>query len=86
MSLSPDEAKAILSSPQSSTRPKRVKLDTSERTISVWFRLVHHLGFCSNPNCRDTRPTLTVEGNTMVSTVNGLEMCRICFIDGYGNK
>lgn len=54
------------------------------RTHKFWFTYDTGLGFCSNESCTDVRETRTDMGNTYVTTVNGIVMCRRCFVAGYG--
>jgi hypothetical protein len=93
MSLTPDQIKALLAIP--SKRGGRGKggktIDTSVRDYETWFKLAHKImdaeevdgtdNECSNPICLDPR-----EGRSRVlAEVNGLVMCRYCFLDGFGS-
>jgi hypothetical protein len=73
--------------PQAAT-PRRKKVssfDTVEsRTYTNWFTLTTKLAVCSNPDCSDTRELKTADGNAMCAVISDAEMCRICFLDGYG--
>lgn len=87
MPLSKDEIAALLSKP--TTRrggKKKAGVDTNDRSYNTWFKLAAKLfdenvpdgrTRCENPNCPDTRPI------QMVAEVNGKNMCRRCFIDGW---
>jgi hypothetical protein len=89
--LSPDQIKALLAIP--SKRGGRGKggktIDTSVRDYSTWFKLAHRIldkedatiENCSNPDCPDPRTSRTI----LVAEIDGIEMCRICFLNGYGN-
>ena len=90
MSLTPDQIKALLAKPEKrGGRSKSGKsIDTSVRDYNTWFKLAHKildkeevevLG-CENENCLDPREGRTV----LVSEVNGINMCRYCFLDGFG--
>lgn len=62
------------------------KIDTSIRSVEVWFLLAHKLfdedtqemTKCENPDCPDTRSRVDV-----VAEVNGKKMCRLCFLNGW---
>lgn len=62
------------------------KVDVSQRDYETWFKLAHHMLdkdtgehlTCDNPNCIDPRPAAPV-----VAEVNGQNMCRFCFLDGW---
>jgi hypothetical protein len=90
MGLTPEQIQILLSKPAAAGRGKGRKpknyIDTTQRTVMVWFKLAHKLfdedtqepARCSNPNCQDTR------AKQMVAEVDGIKMCRRCFLDGYG--
>lgn len=84
MPLTPEQIKALLAQPQ--RRRKKNEIDTSVRDYQTWFKLSGKLfdesspdgrTHCSNPNCIDTR------SQQMVNNINGVFMCRRCFLDGY---
>lgn len=89
MSLSPEQIKQLLKQAESKNkgRGRRSKsfIDTSDRSVVVWFKLAHKLmddetmepAKCSNPNCTDTRRI------QMCAEIDGILMCRRCFLDGY---
>jgi hypothetical protein len=88
MALSPDQIKILLSLPDKQARGRKPKgyVDTSVRDYQTWFKLNHKMyeegapddkPQCANPNCPDTR------NKQMISDVNGINMCRICFLGGY---
>lgn len=88
MPLSPEQIKALLAVPEkkkSAGRKPKNYIDTSVRTIVTWFKLHHklmdletyELSKCDNPNCTDTRE------RQAVAMVNGKNMCRRCFLDGW---
>lgn len=89
MSLTPEQIKALLNKNKNRNQGRGRKpknyIDTSERTVVVWFKLAHKLmddetmepAKCSNPNCSDTRHI------QMCAEVNSVLMCRRCFLDGY---
>lgn len=79
--LSNDEIKDLLTQTKRRTGVRKAK--KVERTIAVWWKLYHHLSLqCSNPDCLDPRPT--EYHNAVTATVDGTEMCRYCFLAGYG--
>ena len=90
MALSPDQIKALLAKPEKKGgRGKGGKtVDTSIRDYATWFKLAHKIldkeetevVGCSNESCLDPREGRTI----LVAEVNGLDMCRYCFLDGYG--
>lgn len=98
MPLDPDfikqlQAKAAMPKQRAaSTRTRNAAgkaVDTTDRTHVTWFKLDHHLidansqtepVFCDNPNCQDPRPK---PYGQPVAEVNGQNMCRFCFIDGW---
>lgn len=74
--ISDAQADALLRQPQPKTRTKKKK----ERTHRVWFyELEQRMGECSNPDCVDPRDLMQVH----VAEVEGVEMCRFCFIAGW---
>lgn len=91
MALSPDQIKALLAIP--SKRGGRGKggkvIDTSVRDYQTWFKLAHKIldkeevdvEGCSNPNCVDPRVGRTI----LVAEVNGMAVCRYCFLDGFAS-
>jgi hypothetical protein len=92
MPLTPEQIKELLSKatakPRGAGRRPKNFIDTSDRTVVTWFKLGHKLfdeetgdrAECSNPNCPDTRHT------KMVANVDGIRMCRRCFLAGYSAK
>ena len=92
MALSPAQIKALLAIP--SKRGGRGKggkvIDTSVRDYQTWFKLAHKIldkeavdeTGCSNPECVDPRSGRTI----LVAEVNGMAVCRYCFLDGYGHN
>lgn len=76
----------LLSKPQtvSTGRSKVNYLSVESRTHTVWFTLNTALTVCSNANCPDARELRTAEGNAMCAVVDGVTMCRVCFLDGMG--
>lgn len=77
--------KDATATPKRTKTKKEIELNNPEnRTVLVWLKLPHSLGYCTNPECPDTRPRKVAEGNAMCSNVNGVIMCRLCFLDGYG--
>jgi len=86
--LTQDEITRLLSKPEKTRNSKGKVIDASVRTIEVWFSLCHKLfdeetqatAKCSNPNCADPRPHKAA----VVAVINGQNMCRYCFLDGYG--
>lgn len=87
MPLTAEEVKALLALPPKTRGGRKSKngIDTSERTVMVWFKLAHkmfdeetgELAHCQNENCQDTRE------HHLVVSVNGFLMCRRCFLDGW---
>lgn len=76
--------------PQKRGRKKKSGIDTSVRDVQTWFKLGHKLfdeddpdkySLCDNPNCPDPRPA---QGKrTVVAEVEGVRMCRFCFLAGW---
>lgn len=88
--LDNDFLKGLLA-PKPTTTPKRGTrkksgFDDTDRSVVNWFNTknVHSVGQCSNPDCLDDRPRKREENVAMTAEVNGLKMCRICFVAGYG--
>lgn len=67
------------------SRAKKSSIDTSVRTVTTWFKLQQRFGHCENPDCTDDRPATVKDGKAMVAEVNLKTMCRLCFLDNYGN-
>lgn len=84
--LDNDFIEGLLSKPQATpTKRSKVNYSTVEsRTHTVWFTLDTTLTVCSNPDCTDKRDLRTEEGNAMGAVVDGVVMCRVCFLDGLG--
>lgn len=90
MALTPDQIKALLAKPEKKggRSASGKAIDTSVRTYEVWFKLAHkildgddpQIEGCSNENCLDPR----VDRAILLAEVNGLFMCRYCFLDGFG--
>lgn len=88
-SLSPQQVAHLLSLPEKKGRggPRKKGPNTDERTHAVWFMLAHklfdeetrELAICSNPECPDTRS----KESAVIAEVNGVLMCRICFLNGW---
>jgi|SRR5215471_7595082 len=89
MPLDPDKIKylqAIKNRPRKTTGRGKKAVDTNVRDMETWFKLdrrmmnneTKELFRCENPNCVDPR-----QSGIMVSEVNGVFMCRYCFIDGW---
>lgn len=88
MALTPDEIAKILKTPEKTPRlPKSKKPDSSIRDYQTWFKMRHVLirpdneetAQCSNPNCSEPK-------RHMVADVEGILMCRVCFLNGYALK
>lgn len=89
MALSHEQVQALLKLPEKSQRGRKPKnyIDTSVRDYQTWFKLATKFyesgtserALCSNPNCPDTRDKKSV----LVAEVNDVNMCRICFLNGY---
>lgn len=80
-SLSHDEIEALLKQSHKRTGVRRAK--KVERILSVWWKLDHHLTLsCDNPDCVDPRQGET--RHAITANVDEHEMCRYCFLDGYG--
>lgn len=89
MPLDPAKIKQLMAI---KNRPKKTggrgskKVDTSVRTYETWFSMQSMLLHpetreslkCENPNCVDPRHT-----GIMCCEVNGVYMCRYCFLDGW---
>lgn len=81
--LTPDEIEALLRQGKRRTGVRKAK--QVERVIPVWWKLQLHLTLeCSNPNCVD--PRKGEFRGACTATVDGLEMCRYCFLAGYGRE
>jgi hypothetical protein len=90
MGLTPDQIKALLAKPEKKGgRGKGGKqIDTSVRDYNTWFKLAHKIldrednetVGCDNSECLDPR----VDRAILIAEVNGIHMCRYCFLDGYG--
>lgn len=58
---------------------RRKTVDTSIRTYTNWFKLPHKLhGECQIPSHDEERSTR----KKMVADIDGVDMCRWCFIEG----
>lgn len=89
MSLTPEQVKLLLSLPDKKRGGRKAKggIDTSVRNHETWFKLAHKLfdeetqeaAQCSNPECPDMRP----KQRTVVAEIDGILMCRICFLAGW---
>ena len=91
MALSPNQIKALLAIP--SKRGGRGKggkvIDTSVRDYQTWFKLAHKIldkedvevKGLTNPECVDPRVGRTI----LVAEVNGMKVCRYCFLDGFAS-
>ena len=76
--LSAEEAKNVRSKATRKPASKSKKIDTTDRSYNMWFRLRHYYGRCENPEC------LSPEGPArMVSEVNGTMMCRWDYLNGW---
>jgi hypothetical protein len=95
MALSPDQIKALLAKPEKrGGRGKGgIQVNTSVRDYATWFKLVHKIldsdskdanpiG-CSNDNCIDPRTYQGSQPAPLVAEVNGVFMCRYCFLSGF---
>lgn len=77
----------VLAQGNTKTRQRKSKkIDTTIRTYKVWFSLQHRFGECSNDNCTDPRPSRTGQekDKAMIAEIEGSDMCRYCFLEGYG--
>lgn len=93
MALSPEDIKRLLALPDKKKRTTTgvggKKVDTTVRDHQTWFKLMHHffdeetqtMVACENPNCGDPREHK--EAPQMCAKVNGVYMCRFCFLSGY---
>lgn len=80
--ISSDKIKQLLAQPaRGGTRTP--KDPTEPRDLQNWWKQGARFGNCDNPDCIDPRPHKVVEGNTMVSVVGDVKMCRPCFLAGY---
>lgn len=88
MALTNAQIKALLKvadKPKQRGKKPKNYIDVSVRDYQTWFKLAHKLMDdetmepvrCSNPNCPDTRH------RQMCAEVNGVVICRRCFLDGY---
>ena len=88
-SLTPEQVAHLLALPQKTGRsgPRKSGPDVSQRDHKTWFLLAHklfdeetrELAVCTNPECPDTRS----KEHAVIADVNGVLMCRICFLDGW---
>ena len=78
----------LLSQPEKAPRTSKAK---DVRDHDTWFTLVHNIsGYCSNGECVAellgvvNQFTNQRQGrNRVTAEVNGYEMCRFCFLDGW---
>ena len=88
-SLTPEQIKLLLAIPEKRRGGPRKKggIDTTVRDHATWFKLAHKLfdeetqemAECSNENCPDDRP----RARAVVAEVDGVLMCRHCFLAGW---
>jgi len=86
MSLSPEDIQRLLKKKEPAKTSKGKKIDTSVREVEVWFQMhqvlfdeeLEQMAKCSNSNCTDSRGRAQ-----LVAEINGVLMCRRCFLDGY---
>ena len=79
MALDPKQIQELIAA-SSKSKTTIPKADPTVRTMETWFVLNHVLGSkCTNENCKDPR-----RGGIATAIVGGLEMCRYCFLDGWG--
>lgn len=93
MPIDPDKLQRLLElknkpKPRRGGGRKKSGVDTSVRTYETWFKLHTHVYdnageklSCDNPNCLDPREDGKVK---MIAEVDGVNMCRYCFLGGYG--
>jgi hypothetical protein len=89
VSLTPEQIKLLLAIPERKRggRRKSGGIDATVRDHATWFKLAHKLfdevtqemPECSNPECPDDRP----KARTVVAEVDGVLMCRYCFLSGW---
>lgn len=91
MSLTDEQIKALLTVAEKPKRQRTKKasidyVNQSSRTYENWFKLAHKLfdeetqdaPKCANPNCVDRE-----RRGALVANVVGVDMCRVCFLEGY---
>ena len=65
-------------------RAKKV-IDTTIRTYTLFFtKMDRKQGVCENPDCED--PRRGSDSVIMVVNIRGKDMCRYCFLAGYGSE
>lgn len=85
--LTPEQVAHLLALPEKTGGPRKKGPDVSQRDHKTWFLLAHklfdeetrELAVCSNADCPDTRS----KDNAVIANVNGVLMCRICFLNGW---
>jgi hypothetical protein len=93
MTLNSEQIQLLLKENKSRAKRGPRKDETEPRTVTVWFKLRHHIAdfehngvevkpHCENPDCSDPRPS-TDRGRNVVSVVKGKMMCRYCFLSGW---
>lgn len=87
--ISEDEYNAAHAAPITS-RKRTSKVVTEPRIQTVWFTLDTHLGFCTVPAHEEIQKMLDPEAKEyrqvfptrMVYEINGMMVCRDCFVHG----
>ena len=80
----------LLSQPERTSSPRKPK---DVRDYDHWFAFQHNIsGYCSNEECvaevlqivnQFLVPPRSTGRNRVTAEVNGYEMCRFCFLDGW---
>lgn len=87
-SQKPIDAAAIqklLNQPKKAGRRAKKVIDTTIRTYTLFFtKLDRKEGTCENPNCED--PRKGSGRRIMVVNIRDKDMCRYCFLSGYGSE
>jgi hypothetical protein len=86
MTLSNEDILRLLAKKEPARTSKGKRINTAVREVEVWFQLQHKLfdeekqamAKCSNTECADHRGRAA-----LVAEVNGVLMCRRCFLAGY---
>lgn len=83
--LSSDAIENLLKAPQREPRSRKANdlTKVESRTYTNWFTLRQEFANCNNPACTDTRPSKVADGTAMCINVNGIMICRLCFLDGF---
>jgi hypothetical protein len=85
--LSPDELVEFKKTPvrKKSTGGRTRTKAENVRDYETWFKkMPQHGGHCNNPHCKDPREPSKYPTQMVAEISTGEEICRYCFLDGYG--